>query len=124
MRTCHGISIQKEKTNNMKTLILLLSLFLLVLPQQIRSDKLPDLSRKKDLIDLGKGKIFETDGSTIKDIFLVEIRTNSIVYEKKQSLHDLYIGSIDRIEFLNSKWGRVQIEFNNFKPVVSAMTWR
>jgi hypothetical protein len=107
------------KPNNMKALILMFSLFLLLLPQQIRIGKLPDLSQKKDLADLGKGKIFETDGSSIKDIFLVEINTNSIVYEKKESLHDLYIGSIDRIEFLNSKWGRVQIVFNNFRPVVS-----
>ena len=108
-----------EKKQKMKTIILMFSLFLLLLPQQIRSDRLPDLSKKKDLSDLGKGKIFETDGTTIKDIFLVEIKANAIVYEKKENLHDLYIGSIDRIEFLNSRWGQICISFNNFKPVVS-----
>ena len=77
-----------------------------------------DFSKKEDLAALGKGKIYETDNTTTKNIEIFEIKEFWIVYIKNDSLHDLLIEKIDRIEFEESKWGRVVLTFINNKPVL------
>ncbi len=103
----------------MKATLLFLSLLFLMIPGNPQKEKLPDLTQKKDLTELGPGKIIETDYTTIKDITMNEIKTYSIVYEKNGSLHDLYIDNISSIEFQDSKWGPVKIQFRDFKPIIS-----
>ena len=98
--------------------ILLLMVFLSPAFSQ-QPDSTPDLTKKQDLADLGTGKIIEKDRSIYKDIILREIKPYSIVYEKNGSLHDMPIDDIKRIEFPDSKWGSVKIEFNDYKPSVS-----
>ncbi|MGZ3862439.1 MAG: hypothetical protein ACXVPN_03015 [Bacteroidia bacterium] len=75
----------------------------------------PDLNKKEDLKKLGAGKIFEKDEFIIKHITLIEIREKYIVYEKEGSLHDLPIEVIRKIEFPESKWKIIYIEFSEGK---------
>ena len=75
-----------------------------------------DLNNKEDLKALGLGRIIETDNSILKNTELVEVKEYWIVYLKNESLHDKPMQSIKRIEFPNSKWGNIVMEFNNNKP--------
>lgn len=101
----------------MKNFILVL--MLLALHHSVLSQsKLPDLSNKDDLAALGEGKIFETDNTTIRDIQIFEIKEFWLVYIKNNSLHDILFDKIMKIEFPNSKWGKIYIVFINKKPVV------
>ncbi|MGZ3867224.1 MAG: hypothetical protein ACXVC6_00935 [Bacteroidia bacterium] len=75
----------------------------------------PDLTKQEDLKKLGVGKIFEKDEFIIKHIMLVEIKEKYIVYEKDGSLHDLPIEVIRKIEFPESIWKIIYVEFNEGK---------
>ncbi|NUM32163.1 MAG: hypothetical protein HUU47_07545 [Bacteroidetes bacterium] len=101
----------------MKKFIVFL-LFISVPLVHFAQSNLPDLSIKEDLEALGIGKIFETDNTTIRNVQLFEIKEFWIVYIKNESLHDILIDKIAKIEFLNSKWGRVIITFKNNKPEI------
>ena len=78
----------------------------------------PDLTNKEDLVDLGVGKIIEKDQSIIIKITLFEINENAIIYIKNESMHDIAISEIDKIEFPKSKWGAIRIRFLNSKPQI------
>ena len=96
----------------------ILVLMIIVLPPTLfAQSNFPDLSKKEDLQALGKGKIYETDNTSTKNIEIFEIKEFWIVYIKNDSLHDLLIEKIDRIEFPDSKWGSVVITFIKNKPV-------
>jgi len=79
----------------------------------------PDLNKEADLAKLGIGKIIEKDNSIIKQITLKEIKEHWIVYIKNESLHDKHMEYIKRLEFPNSKWGKLKIEFPDNKPEVT-----
>jgi hypothetical protein len=81
----------------------------------------PDLSKAEDLKKLGIGKIIEKDNCVLKKITLVEVKANSIVYLKDGSMHDMAIESIKRIEFPESRWNSIIIEFKETKP---AFSWK
>ena len=85
----------------------------------------PDLSNKEHLKGLGVGRIIEKDNSVLKNISLFEVKDYWIIYLKNESMHDLPMESIKRIEFPESKWGKLIIEFPNNKPEISwpAQTW-
>jgi len=83
----------------------------------------PDLSKSDDLKSLGIGKIVEKDKSQITNITLFEVKEFWIVYVKNESIHDITMESIDRIEFKNSKWGPLKIEFPGNKPVISKLNY-
>ncbi len=101
----------------MQTLIMsLIVLALMLSPQQGHR---PDLTKREDLIALGSGKIIEKDRSIIKNITLHEVKEYWIVYVKNGSIHDLLMEKIDRIEFNESKWGRIKLEFPDGKPKIS-----
>ena len=106
----------------MRKLITLSCVLLLTLSATIQNN-FPDLSRKEDLIKMGIGKIIEKDNSIIKKITLAEIKDYWIIYLKDESLHDKAMESIKRIEFPESKWGRLKVEFPNNKPEVSFLTY-
>ena len=92
-------------------------LMILALPPVLFAQtKLPDLSNKENLEALGIGKIYETDNTSIRDIKIFEIKEFWIVYIKDDSLHDILIEKINRIEFPESKWGRIVVTFKNNKP--------
>lgn len=78
----------------------------------------PDLSKKEDLKALGFGKIFETDKTITTKIMLEEVNDYYIVYIKNESLHDMAMDRISRIEFYETKWGPVKIEFPDNKPKI------
>jgi len=82
---------------------------------------LPDLSKKEDLRALGIGKIVEKDGSIITKINLEEVNDNGIVYKKDESLHDIAIGDIRKIEFLKTPWGSLEIIFIDGKPKINLL---
>lgn len=100
--------------------LMMLSLILAIMLSPQQSQR-PDLLKKEDLVALGVGKIVEKDRSVIKNITLHEVKEYWIVYIKNGSIHDLMIERIDRIEFSESKWGLVKIEFTNGKAKVSEM---
>ncbi len=100
--------------------LMMLSLILAIMLSPQQSQR-PDLLKKEDLVALGVGKIVERDRSVIKNITLHEVKEYWIVYIKNGSIHDLMIERIDRIEFSESKWGLVKIEFTNGKAKVSEM---
>ena len=79
----------------------------------------PDLNNAEDLKKLGIGKIIEKDNCILKKITLIEVNENSIVYLKDGSMHDIAIESIKRIEFPESKWNSIIIEFKERKPEFS-----
>ena len=81
----------------------------------------PDLSKPEDIAALGTGKIIEKDNSIIKQITLKEIREHWVVYIKNASLHDMPMENIRRLEFHNTKWGSIKIEFPDNKPEVTAI---
>ncbi len=83
----------------------------------------PDLSKPEDLAKLGKGRIIEKDNSILKQIDLKEIKEYWIVYVKNESLHDKPMEYIKHLEFPNSKWGPLKIEFKKNKPEVSYLDY-
>lgn len=83
--------------------------------------KSPDLSDPADLKSLGIGKIIRKDKSVIKNIKLNGVKEYWIVYEKNESLHDLMTEKIDRLEFVESKWGPIQIQFFNDRSEVTPL---
>lgn len=83
--------------------------------------QLPDLSKKEDLMALGIGRIIEKDKSIRKGITLYEVKEYWVVYVKNGSVHDLLMEKIDRIEFRESKWGCVKLEFPGGKPKLLEM---
>lgn len=85
------------------------------------SKDLPDLSKKEDLKALGTGKIVEKDRSVITRIILEEVNENAVVYIKNESMHDIAIDQIARIEFRETKWGPLKIEFPNNKPRITKL---
>ncbi len=83
--------------------------------------KFPDLLKSEDLKALGTGTIVENDNSIIRKVALLEVREYWIVYIKNESLHDLLMEKILRIEFLNSEWGPLRLSFKNNKPEISRL---
>jgi len=80
-----------------------------------------DLSKKDDLLALGTGRIIEKDNTIIKKITLAAVNEYWIEYIKDNSLHDKLMEQIIRIEFPQSKWGAVKIEFPDNKPSISRL---
>ncbi len=104
----------------MNKLILIVSFLMLGLSFRLQV-QLPDLKNPEDLKALGIGRIIEKDGSIITKINLAEVKYYWIVFIKNESLHDKTMESIERIEFKDSKWGPVKIEFPNNKPLVTRL---
>ena len=86
-------------------------------------NKSPDFTKAEDLKALGTGKIIEKDNSIIKNIKILEIKEYWIVYEKNSSSHDIAMEVIRRIEFPDSKWGNVKLEFQNNKTEMHSITY-
>ena len=101
--------------------ILILSFVLMFALTGQTQNKAPDLSKIEDLKALGIGKIIEKDNSIIKRIILCEVKEYWIVYVKDESMHDMMMEKISRIEFSESKWGPLQIIFPNNKPEISSL---
>lgn len=99
----------------------LISLWLLAASASLQ-EGLPDLGKSEDIAGLGTGKIIEMDNTIVKRITLKEIHGHWIVYIKNESLHDKHMETIRRIEFPESRWGRIKIEFPNNKAEVSALS--
>lgn len=76
----------------------------------------PDFQNPEDLKVLGVGRIIEKDKTIINNIRLVEVKSFWIVYLKNESLHDITMESVSRIEFKYSKWGPVKVIFRDNKP--------
>jgi len=103
--------------------ILVTSLLLFITsPEMLSRSNWPDLSSKEDLKALGIGRIVERDHSILKDISLAEMKEYWIVYVKDGSVHDMLMDNIDRIEFKQTKWGPLKIEFIQGKTRVSGLT--
>ena len=102
--------------------IIFIPVLLLLISATMQKDS-ADLSKKEDLIALGIGKIFEKDNSIIKNITLNDVKEYWITYIKDKSMHDLAMEKINRIEFLESKWGAVKIEFPDNKPKVTGIAY-
>lgn len=104
----------------MKNVIVLTAIWLLSLSMgNIKSG--PDLTKKEDLKALGFGKIFEADKTITTRIMLEEVADYYIVYIKNESLHDMAMDRINRIEFYETKWGSVKIEFPHNKPTITLL---
>lgn len=88
---------------------------------QASQSEWPDLSKKEDLIGLGVGRIVEKDRSIIKNITLHEVKEYWIVYIKNGSSHDLMIEGVDQIEFYESEWGRIKLQFPEGKPIITKL---
>jgi hypothetical protein len=80
--------------------------------------ELPDLKNKNDLKSLGKGSIIEKDNSIISHIVLFEVHEYWIVYIKNESLHEIRMDDVNRLEFKKSKWGYIEITFPDNQPVI------
>ena len=102
---------------------LLLSFIWLATLSVTWQNALPDLSKEADLAKLGLGRIIEKDNSITKHITLKEVKEHWIVYLKNESLHDKHTEYIKRLEFPNSRWGKLKIEFPNNKPEVSYLLY-
>ena len=102
----------------MRNLIIITCLGLILVSAVIQKDW-PDLTKKEDLKALGIGKIVEKDKCIITKIILEEVNDYSIVYIKNESLHDIAIDKISRIEFKETKWGPLKIEFKDGKPRIT-----
>ncbi|MBI4930436.1 MAG: hypothetical protein HY841_06715 [Bacteroidetes bacterium] len=96
--------------------LIILSFALVFSFSSAMQNKAPDLTKPEDIKALGIGKIIEKDNSVIKNINLLEIKEYWIVYEKNSSTHDKMMDVISRIEFTESKWGPLKLEFHNNKP--------
>ena len=86
-------------------------------------NKTPDLTKAEDLQALGTGRIVEKDNSILKNVKLIQVNEYWIIYEKNASSHDLMMEAIRRIEFPESKWGPLKIEFPNNKPETGYLTY-
>ena len=95
--------------------ILLLAITLLLSFNTGLQNNNPDFTKTEDLKALGTGRIIEKDNCILKDIKILEIKEYWIVYEKNSSSHDMMMDVIQRIEFTESKWGTVKLEFPNNK---------
>ena len=115
------ISVNKKK--NTMTNIIILSIALMFGLISGAQNKNPDFKKAEDLKALGTGKIFEKDNSILKNIKILEIKEYWIVYEKNSSSHDIAMELIRRIEFPESKWGAVKIEFPNNKTEMHFITY-
>ena len=82
-----------------------------------------DLTKADDLKALGTGRIIEKDNSIIKNVKLIEVNKYCIVYEKNSSTHDMMMEVILRIEFADSKWGVLKIEFPDNKPEINHLIY-
>lgn len=105
------------------TKLIILLLVLTVTVEVVSQSPQPDLTKKEDLKALGVGRIVEKDRSIVKNIMLHEVNEYWIVYLKNQSVHDMMMESIDRLEFLESKWGRLTIKFQDGKPKIFKMAY-
>jgi hypothetical protein len=94
--------------------LIALSLFI-ILFSAMNQVIIPDLTKKEDLVKLGVGRIIEKDNSIIVKIKLLEVKDYWIVYEKNESMHDMEMEGIKKIEFPDSKWGAISIVFPNNK---------
>ena len=103
--------------------IIILSIILVLSLKSGAQNKNADFPKAEDLIALGIGKIIEKDNSIIKNIKILEIKEYWIVYEKNSSSHDIAMEVIRRIEFPESKWGPVKIEFPNNKTEMHHITY-
>ncbi|TAL59644.1 MAG: hypothetical protein EPN85_08965 [Bacteroidetes bacterium] len=101
--------------------ILLLSFALMFAFSSAAQNKAPDFSKTEDLKALGIGRIIEKDNSIIKKIALHEVKEYWIVYIKNESMHDMMMENIARIEFLDSQWGPLKIKFTDNKPEISML---
>ncbi len=101
----------------MRPPILLVLLFLFILESGFTRDG-PNLSKKEDLKALSYGVIIEKDKTRITKITLVEVNDVAVMYIKNESMHDIAIDQIIRIEFENTKWGPLHILFQNEKPSI------
>src|SRR5687768_11644092 len=79
---------------------------------------LPDLRNKEHLALLGTGKILEDDNSVILRIRLLAVEDYWIVYEKENSSHDLLTEKIKYIDFRETPWGPLRIDFTAKVPLV------
>ena len=100
-------------------ILIIFSLVLIASHSVATRAQLPDLSKKEDLKALGVGRIVEKDRSILKNITLHEVKEYWVVYIKNGSIHDLLMEKIDRIEFRDTKWGAVKIEFHGGIPKIS-----
>jgi hypothetical protein len=105
----------------MKALIVIAIFLVFSMPTFSQDKQGPRLEDKTVLKELGMGKIYKKDKTAFKDIVLFEIQELKIIYIKNGGLHDLSIESIDRIEFPESKWGPVKLEFLNNKPTLKPL---
>ncbi|HXB40734.1 MAG TPA: hypothetical protein VNZ49_09345 [Bacteroidia bacterium] len=105
----------------MRKLIILSLIWLGTLSVTLQNS-FPDLTKPEDLARLGVGKIIEKDNSIVKQIILKEVKEYWIVYLKDESMHDKYTEYIKYLEFPNSKWGKIKIEFPNNKPEITLIT--
>lgn len=96
--------------------LIILSFVLMFAFMHFAQNNTPDLSKPEDIKALGMGKIIQKDNSVFKNIKLLEIKEYWIVYEKNSSSHDMMMETIRCIEFPESKWGFVKVEFSNNKP--------
>ncbi len=78
----------------------------------------PDFSRKEDLAALGAGRLVEKDGSVIRNMKLMEVNEYWIVFMKNESLHDMMMERIARIEFPDSRWNAIVVTFPGNKATV------
>ena len=104
----------------MRNLIIIIPVFVIGFASMAQ-DKLPDLNNKEDLKLLGIGSIIEKDQRIIKNGMPYEVKEFWIVYEKKGSLHDLDMEKIDSMEFPESKWGPLKLEFRGNIPGIIKM---
>lgn len=102
----------------MRTLILLSIVWSFMFSVAAQNQK-PNLANTEDLNALGIGKIVEKDRTVIKNIILYEVKEYWIVFKKDGSVHDLMMEQIERIEFNNSKWGSIKVEFPGSKIKIS-----
>ena len=103
--------------------LILPSALLVLTVSATKQNNLPDLTKKEDLTALGFGRIIEKDNSIIKKIKLEAIKEYWIEYIKDNSLHDKPMEKISRIEFYDSKWGSLKIEFPDNKPKIIWITY-
>ncbi len=104
----------------MSNLIVISFIWLLFFSATVETD-LPDLAKKEDLKALGIGKIIGKDKSIIIKIVLEEVKEYGVVYIKNESLHDIAMDDIARIEFLHTPWGALEIRFPGNKPEISLL---
>jgi hypothetical protein len=71
---------------------------------------------------LGKGIIYTKNKRVIKNMRLAEIKAYWIIYKKDESLHDMMMDEIKRIEFPEAKPEPVALEFENNNVLTKKMS--